>query len=72
MAKIVGGFSSSHTPLMSLPGRLWPEYASRDPNIRDLVLPPECKRVTFEQLLAAADPAIAKKVNVETFDRMAE
>lgn len=72
MARIVGGFSSSHTPLMSLPGELWGEYARNDANIRDLVQPPDCRRVTYQELLASADPAIAKAINVETFKRRAE
>src|SRR5581483_10181849 len=38
MATIVGGFSSSHGPLMSLPSELWQDYAQRaDPKNRELV-----------------------------------
>ena len=67
MAKIVGGFGSGHTPLMSVPGELWGVYAQRDPQNRELILPPSGKRVTYDELLAAADPSIARQINEETF-----
>jgi len=67
MAKIVGGFGSGHTPLMSVPGELWSVYAQRDPQNRELILPPSGKRVTYDELLAAADPGIKHQINEETF-----
>jgi 3-O-methylgallate 3,4-dioxygenase len=67
MAKIVGGFGSGHTPLMSVPGELWSVYAQRDPQNRELILPPSGKRVTYDELLAAADPRIKNQINEETF-----
>ena len=67
MAKIVGGFASSHSPLMSLTGELWGVHAQNDKKNGELVMPPEGKRVTYDELLAAADPAITDLVNVETF-----
>jgi len=72
MAKIVGGFGSSHTPLMSVPGELWGEYALRDQRNQELVMPPDGKRVTYDELLAAADPNIAKVIDEDVFvDRFA-
>ena len=69
MAKIVGGYGSGHTPLMSVPGELWSVYAQRDPQNRELILPPSGKRVTYDELLAAADPRIKDQINDETFIR---
>jgi hypothetical protein len=73
MATIVGGFSSSHGPLMSLPPELWQDYAQRaDPRNRELVKPPDGRHLSYEELLREADPAIAKLINVETFSRRVE
>src|SRR5712691_5758906 len=69
MAKIVGGFGSGHTPLMSVPGEMWGVYAQNDPRNRELVKMPEGKRVTYDELLAVADPRIKDQVNEETFVR---
>ena len=72
MAKIVGGFASSHSPLMSLTGPLWAVHAENDLRNRELVRMPEGKRVTYDELLATADPEIAKVVNIEKFDERVE
>ena len=72
MAQVVGGFASSHSPLMSLPGELWRLRSEADKNNRELITVPEGRHVTYEQLLAQADPNIAKVVNVETFSRKEE
>jgi 3-O-methylgallate 3,4-dioxygenase len=72
MAKVVGGFASSHSPLMSLTGPLWEVHAKNDLRNRELVQMPEGKRVTYDELLEAADPAIANVVNVEKFDERVE
>jgi Catalytic LigB subunit of aromatic ring-opening dioxygenase len=72
MAKVVGGFGSGHTPLMSVPGEMWSTYAQRDPQNRELILPPSGKRVTYDELLAAADPRIKDQINEETFVRKFE
>src|SRR5437870_233633 len=69
MARIVGGFGSSHTPLMSVPGELWHQHARRDPNNPELVQPSTGKRVPYEELLAGADPAIAKQIDDDIFVR---
>jgi hypothetical protein len=54
---------------MSVPGELWSVYAQRDPQNRELILPPSGKRVTYDELLAAADPRIKDQINDETFIR---
>ena len=72
MAKVVGGFGSSHSPLMSLTGPLWEVHGKNDLRNRELVKMPEGKRVTYDELLASADPSLAKVVNVEKFDERVE
>ena len=72
MAKITGGFASSHSPLMSLTGPLWAVHAENDLRNRELVKMPEGKRVTYDQLLQEADPEIQKVVNIEKFDERVE
>ena len=69
MARIVGGFGSGHTPLMSVPGEMWAVYAQNDPRNRELITVPEGKRVSYDDLLAQADPKIKDQVNTETFVR---
>jgi hypothetical protein len=52
---------------MSMPGELWSNRGIQDQRNRELVKMPEGKRVTYDELLALADPDIAKHINVETF-----
>jgi hypothetical protein len=73
MAKVIGGFGSSHTPLMSLTTpELWESQAMNDPRNPELVQMPSGKRVTYDELLAGADPEIAKVVNREVFEQKIE
>jgi 3-O-methylgallate 3,4-dioxygenase len=72
MAQIVAGFGSSHSPLMSLNGRLWAVHSNNDLTNRELVKPPYGKHVTYAELLASADPAIANVANVETYEHRVE
>ncbi len=68
MAKVVGGFASSHSPLMSLKTpELWEIHAQNDLRNRELVRMPEGKRVTYDELLSATDPKMAKMINRDTF-----
>ena len=69
MAKIVAGFASSHTPLMSLPGQDWAKRAEDDKRNRELVRPTDGAHVTYDELLASADPKIAAQINEDTFVR---
>jgi hypothetical protein len=57
---------------MYLTGPLWPEQAKNDPRRRDLIQVPTGKHVTWDELLAGADPNIAKQINVETFTKKEE
>jgi 3-O-methylgallate 3,4-dioxygenase len=69
MAEIVGGFASSHTPLMSLPGENWDLRAKDDEKNRELIQVPTGKHVAFPELLAGADPKIAKEIDKDIFVR---
>jgi 3-O-methylgallate 3,4-dioxygenase len=69
MAKIVAGFASSHTPLMSLPGEHWAKRAEDDTRNRELIRPRDGAHVTYDELLASADPKIADQLGEETFCR---
>src|SRR5215208_7226212 len=69
MATIVGGFASSHTPLMSLPGQDWAKRAEDDKRNRELIRPSDGAHVTYEELLASADPRIADEIDEEIFCR---
>jgi 3-O-methylgallate 3,4-dioxygenase len=69
MAKVVGGFASSHTPLMYMEGKDWGKRGEQDRRNRELIKMPEGKRVTYDELEALADPAIKKQINEETFIR---
>jgi hypothetical protein len=57
---------------MSLPSHLWGVHAENDVRNGELVKMPEGKRVTYDELLASADPKIASFCNMETFDRRVE
>ena len=59
MARIVAGFASSHTPLMSLPGQDWAKRAEDDKRNRELIRPTDGAHVNYDELLASADPKIA-------------
>src|SRR5438477_5071296 len=72
MAKVVGGFGSGHGRLMSLPGEQWKLRSDADLKNRELITVPEGKHVSYDQLLAGADPDIAKVCNVEMYDRRVE
>ena len=69
MAQIIGGFASSHTPLMSLPGEQWHLRADDDTRNKELVQAVTGRHMPYNELLKEADPDIAKQINVETFVR---
>ena len=72
MARIIGGFGSSHGSSSYETGEGLAEHGKRDMHIRELILPPTGKRVTYDELLAAADPRIANLATLEVFDKNAE
>ena len=49
MAKIVLGIGTSHTPLLSLPPEMWPEYAKGDERNPELSYPPHGYVMSFPQ-----------------------
>ncbi len=67
MAQVVLGIGTSHTPMLSLPPELWPAYAERDKHNPELLAPPGGKLVSYDELLAKADPSLAKRTAPETF-----
>src|SRR2546423_543031 len=67
MARIVAGFASSHTPLMSLPGEHWAKRADDDTRNRELIRPSDGAHVTYDQLLESADPKIAEQIREDVF-----
>src|SRR5918911_4098373 len=73
MARIVAGFASSHTPLMSLPGEDWSKRAEDDKRNRELIRPSDGAHVSYDELLASADPKIAAEhIHEEVFVRKYE
>jgi catalytic LigB subunit of aromatic ring-opening dioxygenase len=69
MATIVGGFASSHSPLMSLPGEDWNKRADDDTRNRELIRPRDGAHVTYAELLESADPKIAEQIDEQVFCR---
>jgi 3-O-methylgallate 3,4-dioxygenase len=49
MAKIVLGIGTSHTPMLSLPPEMWPEYARNDERNSELAYPPHGHVMPFTQ-----------------------
>jgi|TARA_B110000116_G_scaffold269207_1_gene284702 hypothetical protein len=72
MAEIVLGLGTSHSPMLSLPGDMWGEYAARDKGNPMLLSLDDGSTKTYEELLAAADPAIATRLTPEIFQAQYE
>ena len=72
MAEIVLGIGTSHSPMLSLPGDMWGEYAARDKTNPMLLSLEDGSTKTYEELLATADPAIAGRLTVENFQAQHE
>ena len=49
MAEIVLGIGTSHTPLLSLPPEMWPEYARGDERNAELSYPPHGYVMSFRK-----------------------
>lgn len=70
MANIVLGMGTSHTPMISMPPEFWALHGERqDKHLRELISPRSCKVVSYEELLAEADPAIAPTLTLEHFTK---
>src|SRR5262245_13372183 len=73
MANIVLGLVTSQTPLLSLPGRLWPAYARRDEGNRELAFPPHGLVMSYKDALDTVTPEIrARYRGGEEFVKQAE
>lgn len=72
MAEIVLGIGTSHSPMLSLPSELWGEYAERDMGNPMLLSLEDGSTKTYQELLDAADPAIAKRLTPEVFQAQYE
>ena len=69
MAEIIGGFASSHSMLVSVPGEEWARAGEHDEKARSLIRPSDGARVPYEVLLESADPKILDEMGVDIFDR---
>ncbi len=68
MAKLVLGLGTSHSPQLSLPVEMWRihgENDKRNPHLYDR----RGRHVTYEELLAQADPSLRKELAPETWER---
>ena len=52
MAEIVLGLGTSHSPMLSLPGDMWGEYAARDKGNPMLLSLEDGSTKTYDELLA--------------------
>ncbi len=64
MARIVLGLGTSHSPQLSTPAELWPFHQERDKRNPGL-LDTDGTHVSYEALLAKADPSLAREVTPE-------
>jgi hypothetical protein len=70
MAQIVVGMGTSHSPILSMQPESWTISAEFDQKPgRELMSPRSGKLMSYPELLAEADPAIAGMVGVEAFKR---
>ncbi len=70
MAEIVIGIASSHTPQLSSGVDMWPDHAARDQ--RYALLGKDARYHTYEEMLAGADPGIARELEPEVWQRKYE
>ncbi|MBI3328039.1 MAG: extradiol ring-cleavage dioxygenase [Nitrospinae bacterium] len=69
MARIALGLATSHSPQLSLPPENWLRRGEEDQRNPSLYRVPDGKHVTFEELLAEADPKIAKELTPAVFQK---
>jgi predicted NAD-dependent protein-ADP-ribosyltransferase YbiA (DUF1768 family) len=69
LAEIVGGFASSHTLLVSVPGQEWESNGERDKHERRMIRRSDGVPVSYEELLASTDPRVADEMGIDIFDR---
>jgi catalytic LigB subunit of aromatic ring-opening dioxygenase len=68
VARITHGFACSRSPMTSVRPEHWHHFAPRD-QVSNRLVDRNGQRVTYDQLLAAADPAIAAEMNLAGFTR---
>lgn len=68
MAEIVIGIASSHTPQLSSGVDMWPDHAERDRRHPQL-LGKDARFHSYDELLDGADPAIARQLLPEVWER---
>lgn len=61
MANIVLGIGSSHTPLLSIPGDRWEDYAQGDRRSSELIYPPQGIAMSFEEGAKYVSTAVREK-----------
>jgi Catalytic LigB subunit of aromatic ring-opening dioxygenase len=69
VARITHGFACSRSPMTSVRPEHWQHFAPRDQASNRLV-DRHGQRVTYDQLLSTADPAIAGEMNLDGFRRI--
>jgi 3-O-methylgallate 3,4-dioxygenase len=67
MADIVIGIASSHTPQLSSGVDMWPDHALRDQRYQ--LLGKDASYHTYEEMLAGADPGIARELEPDVWER---
>src|ERR671933_443319 len=72
MARIVLGLGTSHSPQLSLPAEHWLKRGEEDQRNPSLYRVPDGKHVTYEELLAEADPGIAQELTPEVCQKRHE
>lgn len=72
MADIVLGLGTSHSPQLNLGPEFWGRRGEEDRRNPWLFRVPEGAPVTYEELLAEADPAIQKELTADVFQRRHE
>lgn len=68
MAEIILGLGSSHSPQVSTPPELWADHAERDKRNPNLFAT-DGRKVSYEELLAGADPSVQKELTPEKQQR---
>ena len=71
MAKLVLGIGSSHSPLLASPPEDYPKHAAIDASGRKLI-DKNGQPCTYGELLEAADPGIAKEIEMPALEAKAE
>jgi 3-O-methylgallate 3,4-dioxygenase len=69
MARIVFGLATSHSPQLSLPPENWLRRGEEDQRNQSLYRVPDGKHVTFEELLAEADPRSTQELTPAVFQK---